>query len=173
MNKRTLYHYSRLNTHQFVTFRTQDSVDDYLQKIQRRADLSISQKQMKLDSYCDQSNKGCYLNGEVIDIIDGYLMKLEPAFYRLIAYSIMPNHVHLLFQQKQELKEIMKRVKGGTALLVNKYLLRHGKLWERDYFDKSIRDEKHFLLTYEYIKNNALKASLKDADQRFYGIYDE
>lgn len=57
---------------------------------------------MSIDSYCDQSHKGCYLNGEVIDIIEGYLKQLDPEFYQLIAYSIMPNHVHLLFQQKNK-----------------------------------------------------------------------
>ncbi|OQK16287.1 hypothetical protein AU255_14445 [Methyloprofundus sedimenti] len=69
-------------------------------------------------------------------------------------------------------REEPKRIKGGSALLVNKYLARHGKLWERDYFDKVIRDERHFVLTYNYIRNNAVKADLKDAQQRFYGIYE-
>jgi REP element-mobilizing transposase RayT len=51
--------------------------------------------------------------------------------------------------------------------------LRQGSsLWERGYFDKAIRDEKHFQIVYDYIKNNAIKAKLHDAKQRFYGIYD-
>ncbi|TXL13153.1 hypothetical protein BMR05_12800 [Methylococcaceae bacterium HT4] len=169
--KRTLNHYSKFDTYQFVTFRTQDSVDDYLHRVNQNSGLSISQRQMEIDSYCDQPNKGCYLNGEVMDIIGCHLKQLDPKFYRLIAYSIMPNHVHLLFQQKQELQEIMRKVKGSTALLINTCLARHGKFWERDYFDKAIRDERHFLLTYEYIKNNAIKAKLEDANRRFYGIY--
>ncbi|RLA24945.1 MAG: hypothetical protein DRQ62_03980 [Gammaproteobacteria bacterium] len=172
MYKRTLHHYSKFDTYQFVTFRTQDSVDDYLQRVKQISGLSLAKKQMQIDSYCDQSSKGCYLNGEVIDIVGGHLKQLETEFYQLIAYSIMPNHVHLLFQQKQELKEIMRKAKGGTALLINICLARHGKFWERDYFDKAIRDERHFLLTYEYIKNNAIKAKLEDADRRFYGIYE-
>jgi len=172
MYKRTLNHYSKLDTYQFVTFRTLDSVDDYLQRVKQISGRSIALKQMQIDSYCDQSNKGCYLNCEVIDIIGGHIKNLDPDFYQLIAYSIMPNHVHLLFQQKQDLKEIMRKLKGGTALLINTCLERHGKLWERDYFDKAIRDERHFLLTYEYIKNNAVKVNFEDADHRFYGIYE-
>lgn len=73
MYKRTLHHYSKLDTFQFVTFRTQDSVDDYLQRANQISRLSIAQKQMNIDSYCDQSSKGCYLNGEVIDIIEGHI----------------------------------------------------------------------------------------------------
>lgn len=117
MYKRTLHHYSKFDTYQFVTFRTQDSVDDYLQRVKQISGLSVSQKQMNIDSFCDLSDKGCYLNGEVMDIIGDCLKQLEPEFYQLMAYSIMPNHVHLLFQQKQELKEIMRKAKGGTALL--------------------------------------------------------
>ena len=40
------------------------------------------------------------------------------------------------------------------------------------YFDKVVRDEKQFQVTYNYIKNNAYKANLVDADMRFYGIYE-
>ena len=56
---------------------------------------------MKIDEYCDQSTKGCYLNNEIIQIMVTYLKTLEPGFYQLIAVSIMPNHVHLLIQQKK------------------------------------------------------------------------
>ena len=172
MKRRTLYHYSKLGTYQFVTFRTLDSVDDYLHRVNKKSALSISQRQRDIDSYCDQSNKGCYLNDEVIDIIKSHIIQLDPEFYVLIAVSVMPNHVHFLFQQKQSLRKIMQHVKGGTAFFVNKAVSRQGELWERGYFDKAIRDERHFLLTYEYIKNNAVKANLKDAEQRFYGIYE-
>ena len=100
-----------------------------------------------------------------------YLKTLEPEFYQLCAVSIMPNHVHLLIQQKQELSIIMQKIKGFLAFQVNKLLSRKGHFWEKTYFDKAIRDERHFNIVYEYIKNNASKANLKDAHLRFYGIY--
>jgi hypothetical protein len=37
MRKRTLHHYSKLDTYQFVTFRTLDSIDDYLQRVTTNA----------------------------------------------------------------------------------------------------------------------------------------
>jgi hypothetical protein len=49
---------------------------------------------MSIDSYCDQSHKGCYLNGEVIDIIEGYLKQLDPEFYQLIAYTFCAYFTH-------------------------------------------------------------------------------
>ena len=100
-----------------------------------------------------------------------YLKTLEPDFYQLCAVSIMPNHVHLLIQQKQDIDSIMQKIKGAMAFQINKLLSRKGHFWEKTYFDKAIRDEKHFNITHEYIKNNAGKANLADKESRFYGIY--
>ncbi len=91
----------------------------------------------------------------------------------MIAVSIMPNHVHLLFEQLQPLATIMHKIKGATAFLINKHYRRTGILWDKSYFDKTIRSEKQFQITYQYIKNNALSVGLKDADKRFYGIYED
>lgn len=173
MIRKSLHHYSELNAVQFVTFRRRDSVDEYLKRINNHSELTASEKQMKIDAYCDQLDKGCYLNGDIITIVMDSLRRLEPKYYELHAVSIMPNHIHLLFQQNAELRIIMQKIKGVTARFVNKHLLRQGSsLWERGYFDKAIRDEKHFQIVYDYIKNNAIKAKLHDAKQRFYGIYD-
>jgi len=172
MTRRSLSHYSELNTYQFVTFRTQDSVDAYLLGINEKLDLSISERQMKVDEYCDVSNKGCYLTGEILTLVMRYIKKCEPEYYQLHAVSIMPNHVHLLFQQKQDLSVVMQKIKGATAFYINKHLSRKGHFWNKSYFDKAIRDEKHFNIVYEYIKNNAVKANLSDADLRFYGMYE-
>lgn len=170
MIRKSLHHYSQLEACQFITFRTQDSIDTYLQKVSKMMELSVSERQMKIDEYCDQSNKGCYLNGEIIDTVMIYIKSLEPEFYQLIAIIIMPNHVHLLIRQKQELRIIMQKIKGKMAFQINKLLSRKGPFWEKSYFDKAIRDERHFNIVYEYIKNNATKANLKDKDSRFYGI---
>ena len=171
MIRKCLHHYSELETYQFITFRTQDSIDTYLQKASKMMELSVSERQMKIDEYCDQSNKGCYLNGEIIDMVITCIKSLEPDYYKLIAVSIMPNHVHLLIQQKQELRIIMQKIKGVMAFQINKRLSRRGHFWEKSYFDKAIQDERHFNIVYKYIENNAGKANLVDKDLRFYGIY--
>lgn len=57
------------------------------------------------------------------------------------------------------------------AFQINKLLSRKGSFWEKSYFDKATRDERHFNTVYYDIKNNASKAKLIDKDLRFYGIY--
>ena len=171
MIRKTLHHYSEIESYQFITFRTLDSIDPYLHKISKTPRLSVSERQMKIDEYCDHSTLGCYLIGEVINIILTHIKSLEPDYYQLIAISIMPNHIHLLIKQKQDLKVVMQQIKGSLAFKINKLLSRKGYFWEKSYFDKTIRDEKHFNIVYKYIENNAIKANLADKDSRFYGIY--
>ncbi|NOQ36465.1 MAG: hypothetical protein GQ569_11335 [Methylococcaceae bacterium] len=166
-----LHHHSELNAVQFVTFRTQDSLDDFLKKL-INSNIEISKKQWQIDQYVDKSPKGAYLNADKIKLLASYLKELESEFYDLIAFSIMPNHVHLLFTQKQELSVIMQKVKGKSAIFLNEALGKKGTFWQKDYYDKKITDERHFRMAYGYIENNALKAKLKDADERFYGLYD-
>ena len=70
------------------------------------------------------------------------------------------------------------RQSKGQHYLCNFYfwirvLGKTGVLWEKGYYDKGIHNEVQFRLTYDYIKNNALKAGLNDAERRFYGVYEE
>ncbi|MEA3405820.1 MAG: transposase [Pseudomonadota bacterium] len=170
--RKSLVHFSELDTFQFVTFRTQASIEDYQQRLNLPSNLSTSHKQTLIDDYCDKSLLGRDLNDAILDELMRITHALEPDFYQLIAVSIMPNHVHLLFQQKRPTAEIMQKLKGSSALMINRALERQGHFWEKSYFDKAIRNQKHFELTYEYIKNNAIKAGLKDAEQRFWGLYE-
>jgi len=65
----------------------------------------------------------------------------------------------------------MQRIKGGSAKMINELLGRRGPFWARDYYDKAIRDERHFDVVYQYIKNNPLKLGAAEAAlPRFYGI---
>ncbi|BBP44595.1 transposase [Thiosulfativibrio zosterae] len=170
--RKSLVHFSELESFQFVTFRTQASIEDYQERLHLSPNLSSSQKQTLIDDYCDQSLLGRYLNGDVLEQLMQSVKSLEPDYYHLIAVSIMPNHVHILFQQKQTTTQIMHKLKGSSTLMINKMLKQQGHFWEKSYFDKAIRNQKHFDITYEYIKNNAIKAGLTDAHQRFWGIYE-
>ena len=92
--------------------------------------------------------------------------------YEVDAIAIMPNHVHLLIKQKEDLAKIMKYIKAKSAIELNKSLGKTGKFWQSDYFDKVIRDEKHYRLVYEYILNNPVKVGLEDAKKRVYLKYE-
>jgi len=169
--KRNLPHADLIGYYQFLTFRTHDSIDDYLTRISKE-NISTSLKQYKADEYLDRSSKGAYLNGEVLHYLSNFFKEKDGELYELVAFSIMPNHVHMLFKQIEEIGQTVKRLKGASSLAINKILNRSGTLWEKSYFDKAIRNEEHFETVYNYIENNAVKAGLDDAKERFYGIYE-
>ncbi len=105
-----------------------------------------------------------------MEIVEYYKEKDGTAF-NLVSVNVMPNHIHLLVRQKEALSAVVQIAKGGAARIVNRRLGREGSVWSRDYFDRAIRDERHFHVTYEYIKHNGVKAKLEDAWMRYYGVY--
>ncbi len=171
MKHSNLPHISLKGHYQFVTFRTKDSVDEYLNRLQNSFDDNRI-KQQKIDNYLDSSTKGAYLYDEVLEVLREYIFLKDREFFNLVSFSIMPNHVHILFEEIIEISESMKLLKGGSSYKINRFLNKKGSFWANEYYDKLIRDDQHFEIVYSYIKNNAIKVGLKDAKERFYGVYD-
>lgn len=76
--------------------------------------------------------------------------------YRIIAYVIMPNHVHLLIQPFGEntIERILHSVKSYSSRQINVMLGRTGPLWMKESFDRLVRNEdelKHYI---SYIRSN-------------------
>ncbi len=167
-----LPHFSQKSQYQFITFRTKDSTDDFIKKQLEDKKLQTKLIQYNIDKYLDKSTKGAYLNSEIINIVKKYLLSVDKNLCEVLALSIMPNHIHIILVQNDDLSKIIQYIKGGLSFLINKKLGKSGPLWQKDYFDKVVRDEKHFEVIYEYVKNNAQKAALSDAKERFYSIYE-
>jgi putative transposase len=154
-----LPHIDLLGYYQFVTFRTYESLDEFMHKFCLSPALSNKEKQLKIDEYLDTSSNGAYLQDEVLEWLFEFLLHQDKKLYELVAFAIMNNHVHILFKSLQSLSKVMQRIKGVSAKRINELLSKNGKFWADDYYDKAIRDERHFWVVYEYIKNNPLKIS--------------
>ena len=102
------------------------------------------------------------------------LHEFDGDYYELEAYTIMPNHVHILIDTSLQLEnenndleskyvqldKIMQMIKGGSAFKANKILERKGTFWTKDSYDHYIRDEKDWENIIEYIINNPVNAGL-------------
>ncbi len=117
------------NHYQFITFRTHDSVDLYLKKLQSQY-RETSQQQYAIDQYLDRSPKGAYLNGDVLVLLGDYL-KQDNDLYELAAFAIMPNHVHLLLKPLQDLVVVMQHIKGASSRFINQQLGRKGEVLDK------------------------------------------
>ena len=83
-----------------------------------------------------------------------------------IAWVVMPNHVHAVFvlNPAWSLEKIILSWKGFTARKINPLLERKGNFWQRDYFDRLVRDAKHLANCVRYIRRNAEKGRLRKGE---------
>ncbi len=127
-----------------------------------------------MDQYLDQSIQGAYLNGDVLCWLRDFLINGNKNDYDLITFCIMPNHVHLLLKPLKPLAKVIQKIKGSSAKQINTMMGKSGRFWANDYYDRLIRNEKHFNTVYAYIENNPLVLSeAKASPPRLYSIYQQ
>jgi putative transposase len=120
-----------------------------------------------IERWLDAGHGACILRRQdCAEIVAETLHHFEGLRLVLIAAVVMPNHVHALFVQNPEwpLEKLVRSWKGFTARRINSLVGRSGGLWQRDYFDRLVRDEKHFANCVRYIRRNPEKARLKEGD---------
>jgi REP element-mobilizing transposase RayT len=100
------------------------------------------------------------------------ILRFDGQRYRLIAWCIMPNHVHVLLETfpGYPLDRVLHSWKSFTSQVANKLLARNGPFWAREYYDRYIRDDQHFTQTVSYIEQNPVKVGfVKDAKEWAFG----
>ena len=172
-HRRNLPHLHYNEGNYFVTFRLKGSLPLVeLQKLKEdlensTEELSIKEKRLfkRYDELLDLGRFGYMTITEeaITDIIKEILHKYDGLYYELICYCIMPNHVHLVFtiiDCGKSLSDIMKRLKGSSAIAINKHLKREGNLWQAESFDRLVREEKELYNIIKYVLLNPVNANL-------------
>jgi REP element-mobilizing transposase RayT len=120
------------------------------------------EKLRKIETYLDRGYGACHVrNSRVADVVQGNWWHHDGVKYPLLAWVVMPNHVHVLIETWQvPIGEILKGWKSYTAKAANKILGTQGAFWAEDYFDRFIRDEAHLQKVVRYIEDNPMKAHL-------------
>jgi hypothetical protein len=79
---------------------------------------------------------------------------------------VMPNHVHDVFVLNSAwlLESIILSWKGFTARQINPLIGRTGRVWQRDYFDRLVRNARHLANRIRYIRRNPQKARLHEGE---------
>jgi REP element-mobilizing transposase RayT len=119
----------------------------------------------KIERALDHGFGDCVLRDEsCAEIVAASLIHFDSTRYELFTWSVMPNHVHVVFTPCENwvISEIVKAWKGFTAKELNRVLGRSGKLWQEDYFDRSMRNEQQFRRAVDYVMNNPAAAGLRD-----------
>jgi hypothetical protein len=88
----------------------------------------------------------------------------------MISSIVMPNHVHAIFVQHPgwPLEKLVRSWKSFTSRKINSLLSQEGTLWQPDYFDRLVRDQKHFANCVRYIRRNPERAGLRSGEYILY-----
>jgi REP element-mobilizing transposase RayT len=78
--------------------------------------------------------------------------------YDLLAWVVMPDHVHMVILPTCPLAEIMRWLKAATANRANSILGRQGQaFWQREYFDQWIRSDEQLRSILAYVEDNPVR----------------
>lgn len=171
--RKILPHINNINLIQSITFRLADSLPRQILENFESELSHIAQKErkiklrQKIEDYLDSGYGCCALkHPKMADIMQETLLKHDNEKYNLIAWCIMPNHVHVLIKPKIDLSKIVQSWKSYTGRFAIKHNAELGlgvpnqSFWMKNYWDRYVRDEKHYYAIIDYIHFNPVKAGL-------------
>jgi len=180
-----LPHWTREGGIYFVTFRLADSLPQSAVKawklereeLTRRARqqgrplTSVEQKRLqelfseKVEKHLDAGMGSCWMKRpEIAGLVQSALRHFDGQRYTLLAWCVMPNHVHVVFKPAgdHELDKILHSWKSFTAHQAVKLYQAPAPFWQPEYYDHLIRDEEDLLHAIEYTLYNPASAGLRN-----------
>jgi len=148
---------------QAVTFRLADSLPkSALDRLDANG-IDAAGRRDLIEATIDCGLGECLLGAEQnAQIVQRSLLHFDGERYRLLAWVVMPNHLHVLLETfpRFPLADVIRSWKTFTARGINLLRGRQGAVWQPDYFDRYIRDQAHFEAAVRYIEQNPVKAGL-------------
>jgi len=154
---------------QAITYRLADSLPSGFEG-------RTAEQRRRCEALLDNGHGSCLLRNRIVanEVISAW-RHFDGVRYRLHAWVVMPNHVHIVvtLSEGYPLSRIIHSWKSFTARRINDVTRRSGRLWHPDYYDRFIRDEDHFVAAVEYVEHNPVSAGLSDspADWPFSSAY--
>ena len=183
-SRNRLPHWRQDRATYFVTYRLGDSIPDVLMKMWREQRTRWCQQHQlpwstetasdyhrlfssTIDRHLDNGHGCCLLREPAnAEVVAGAFHHYDQSHYLLHAWVIMPNHVHVLVSpgEADALPRIVAGWKRFTGMRINARTGMSGTFWQKDYFDRLIRDWDHFMNVARYIARNPAKAKLRDGE---------
>ena len=161
-----LPHYESSHVIQMVTFRLADSLPKHIAE-RLAEEVGTAQGnaayRKRIESYLDAGHGACLLKDPLAArTVEDSLRFFDRKRYELYAWVIMPNHVHALVRMlaSHTLGDAVRGWKSFTARKINEHLGHEGSVWQEDYWDRYIRNERYYEQAVAYIHENPTKAGL-------------
>ena len=150
--------------YQMITYRLADALPQSLLREIRRQTAEDTQKRKQIEAALDQGYGACWLrHPETAAVIIENWRHFHGQRYDLVAFVVMPNHVHLLIRvyPGELLSTIVQGWKSYTAKIIHRQHPAAGaQIWQEDYWDRFIRNETHYQRAIHYIHENPVTAGL-------------
>ncbi len=154
---------------QFVTFRLVDSLPRAVAESLPRDDDPLA-RAIESERHLDRGYGACWLREPAVaSLVEEAMRFAEGTRYQLLAWVVMPNHVHAVVRTLPEhsLGGIVRTWKSYSARRANEYLRRRGPFWYPEYFDRYVRDEEHLRRVIRYVHGNPVKAGLVPGPEKW------
>jgi REP element-mobilizing transposase RayT len=148
---------------QAVTFRLADSLPRRVHETILSTAKSDEDRFRRLEGLIDRGRGACILQRlDIAMLVENAVLFFDGDRYRLLAWTIMPNHVHAVIEQIEghSLGGIMHSWKSFTAKKINGIQESKGPVWSPDYYDRYIRNAEHYEYAVNYTEQNPVKAKL-------------
>ncbi|MGB7208542.1 MAG: AMP-binding protein, partial [Pyrinomonadaceae bacterium] len=161
---------------QFITFRLADSLPKpvlerlKLQLEHNKLSDDLEEYRQRVEDYLDSGAGECILRDPLLArAVQSTLLNEHGSSCELKAWVVMPNHAHLLLRllPGHEMSGFMKRIKGVSARKINEIRGTTGPVWQPDYFDRYIRDGRHYARVLSYIEKNPVIAKICRAAEEY------
>ena len=124
-----------------------------------------------MERWLDEGYGSCVLRDpDCSEVVAAALSHFEGERVAMLSWVVMPNHVHALFVLKpgHDLGGLIQSWKRFTSQRINEITGSSGTLWQKDYFDRMVRDQTHFGRCVRYIRRNPEKAKLRVGEFRLW-----
>ncbi len=162
-----LPHYDEPGKVQFITYRLHDSLPKALleawDEALRNKEIDELKRMRKIERYLDKGHGACWLRQPAVaEMIQDNLRHFDGERYRLLAWCVMPNHVHVIIETVEgySMESVTHSWKSYSAHQLNRIVARKGCVWQTEVFDRYMRGPLHLARTLFYVEQNPVTASL-------------
>lgn len=165
---------------QHVAFHLADSLPkDVVERLEQEMELFPSDQRQtgsrkSVEDLLDGGRGSCLMREpEIAQLVQDSILFFDSQRYRLLAWVVMPNHVHVLMETMKgwEIGKIVGSWKKFTATriiaLIKSRRSHKGPIWAREYWDRYMRDGEHLLKTIKYIEENPVKAGMANTPEEW------
>ena len=120
-----------------------------------------------IDDALDRGHGSCVLQRQdVATIVCSCLRHFDDQRYRLHAWVVMPNHVHVVVEQVpgRSLSAIVQGWKCVSSRQIGSVLGTCGRVWQPGYYDRLVRGDADLVRVVNYVHGNPVKAGLVRSD---------